>query len=744
MKLLRRPLCLAACLTAALLALLGALIPDFAVRVSLYPYALTDPALTGPVEITGQVSALTESEERLSFRMTHVRDAAGRDRLPDVVVYWQKSAPSMPSGAALAGRLVRLRGEGASFERAVNPGQFDAAAYYAVRGVGWKLTSPILLSLTDGPSGAEGAVASLRFLLRQRIVRYFPDETAGPAASLVIGDKSLMEADDKRLWQMTGLSHMLAVSGMHVTLAAAGAEALLRRLRARPGTARLMTLPPVLLYVALTGFSISAFRAFCLYLYDSGAVLSGRRKDPLNGLSLAVLLILASNPGWLFDASFQFSVGAVLLLILLSRMERRRSALVFYLAMLPLTARSFCEVPLLSLAGNALLLPFLPVLLLLCLIGAVFGGAAALPAVWGLRGAAAFLSLLARFPRLTLITGCPGIGQMLLYEGLLAGACFTGHRLKRFGGGLPGRGRFLLRGIRTAAAGLFLLLLLLVLCRPPARDMTVTCLDVGQGDCTLIEMPGGGAVLVDGGSSSVNEPGRYRILPCLLYKGIRRLDYLAVTHPDEDHINGIREILTMAASRQTSLSVSVLLMPDLLPGTPEREALEALADLAAEAGTETVYTGRGDRLVFEGRRTVTLEVLSPRRRTAYESANAASLVLAVRDGLCGVLLTGDAEGSGEEELTALLENTAGSFALLKAAHHGSRGSTSAAFLDAVKPAAAVISAGRNVYGHPHAETLMRLAEAGTEVFITRESGAVEAVSSGRDLALCGFVREKIR
>ena len=150
----------------------------------------------------------------------------------------------------------------------------------------------------------------------------------------------------------------------------------------------------------------------------------------------------------------------------------------------------------------------------------------------------------------------------------------------------------------------------------------------------------------------------------------------------------------MAASRQTSLSVSVLLMPDLLPGTPEREALEALADLAAEAGTETVYTGRGDRLVFEGRRPVTLEVLSPRRRTAYESANAASLVLAVRDGLCGVLLTGDAEGSGEEELTALLENTAGSFALLKAAHHGSSGSTSAAMLEAVSPGLVLLSNGR--------------------------------------------------
>ncbi len=263
--------------------------------------------------------------------------------------------------------------------------------------------------------------------------------------------------------------------------------------------------------------------------------------------------------------------------------------------------------------------------------------------------------------------------------------------------------------------------------------LAAVVLDVGQGDGIFMRGPEGGTYLVDGGSSDVKKAGQYRIEPFLKSQGVGVLDYVLISHGDSDHINGVEELIER---QDVGVRIRTLVLP---VQEVWDEALKGLAEKAKEYRIRVVVIEPGQS-IKEGDMAVTCiqpgnpETEAENRESegrdtekGYEPGNAASMVLAVKFGKFDMMLTGDVEGEGEEQLTKQLEERYRdcTWEILKVAHHGSKNSSSEEFLRQVKPVYAFISAGqKNRYGHPHQETIKRLTDAESKIYSTQENGAL--------------------
>ena len=263
--------------------------------------------------------------------------------------------------------------------------------------------------------------------------------------------------------------------------------------------------------------------------------------------------------------------------------------------------------------------------------------------------------------------------------------------------------------------------------------LTTVVLDVGQGDGIFMRGPKGGTYLVDGGSSDVKKAGQYRIEPFLKSQGVVVVDYVLISHGDSDHMNGVEELIER---QDIGVRIGMLVMP---VQEVWDEALKGLAEKALANGTHVAVIKPGQN-IKEGNMSITCiqpgnpeteagngEAEGRDAEEGYEPGNAASMVLAVKFGEFDMLLTGDVEGEGEEQLTRQLEEQYRNctWEILKVAHHGSKNSSTEEFLRQIKPVYAFISAGQeNRYGHPHQETIERLADIGGKIYSTQENGAI--------------------
>ena len=263
-------------------------------------------------------------------------------------------------------------------------------------------------------------------------------------------------------------------------------------------------------------------------------------------------------------------------------------------------------------------------------------------------------------------------------------------------------------------------------------DMKIAMLDVGQGDSIVMHTKEGMNVLFDGGSTSKKNVGRYTIYTYLKYCGVRSLDYVFISHPDKDHVNGIYELIELC---DNTFEIGTV----VLPGISRAAAVKKQADddmsklerILKNAGINVVYADAGDS-IKSGEFSV--ECMHPCKGYNYESANDYSAVYLVEYGDFSMLMTGDAEKKAEKCIVEDANRMAGdagesarfmSVNILKVGHHGSKGASSEEFLSYVKPENALISCGAgNSYGHPHMETLQRLSGIGAKVYRTDERGEI--------------------
>lgn len=731
------------------------------------------------VRVTGTVAGRQLKQKSIQYILKNNSVLSGNRSVPvSKILLTSTSKDKLPVGTRLT-----VYGKLAFTESPGNPGQFDSRSFYACQKIYLTLWEYDRRILSEG-SGLQEYFTGLRENTVRRQSEIMSPESASILSSMLLGDRSLLDENTRLDFQLSGVIHILCISGLHITLLGMAAYRLCLFLlsRMRPRYARRLSAALagalILWYGMFTGASVSTLRALLMFAVYLGAILLKRSYDTLSSLSLAAILLLVSNPGYLFYAGFLLSFAAVLgsavlqpLLIrhlkpvirklsgrkrfhpfsVLSYLLRQTvSWLSITLLMLPLSAWFFYEIPLLSLPANLLLLPFVSLILEGGIIGTVIGmisrpaGAAVLlPVNLCLRLFSLLTRYIRRLPGAALICGQPTVPQILLYYLLLLCFCLcicdwkTGFLLpvkihKKASHSKPGSAAL----IRHLRISLLPLLAACVLFLRPQVPFSLTMLDVGQGDALVLRQGYGSVFLCDGGSSDVKNVGTRRILPYLKQQGIRRIDCVFLSHGDDDHIGGVEELLESIAEKKTSLRIRAVSMPFWMK---DDTAGKRLCRLAASAGTKVIWGSAGDQLVSASpvfpKNRLSIEILHPFPESGAQAGNAGSMVLSVTYGDFSALLTGDLEAEGEEEILPVLSH----YDYLKAAHHGSRYSTSREFLSAVSPSVVTVSAPeKSRYGHPHRETLDRIRREGADCFITKDCGAITARTDGKKLQILTF------
>ena len=655
---------------------------------------------------------------------------------------------------ASIGEILILDGKIILWNRAVNEGNFDEKSFYEARGIACRLQDIRLQAVYGKKSVWREWLFYLKQKLERVYVRVMGENESGVLATMVLGSKGMLEEEMKRLYQIGGLSHILAISGLHISVIGMSFYRLLCKGQIGFFNAALLAGGLMYAYMVMTGTGVSAQRAVIMFFLMLGAQVVGRGYDTLNALGIAAVFLLWVNPRIFLDAGAQFSFAAVLgagwlgkmsikgeesqrdeqQKIKAKRQSRRedfRKQVVFCLTIqlvtLPLAAWYYYEIPLYAVLLNLLVLPWMGWLLAFGLAGGLGGlvsfGLAELllfPCQKFLECSAFLCENIGKLPRAMWITGKPPLWKMILFYMLLvSGACWMQKRQKNLEMQRPQaekdrRGGSSCGIARRLAAGFLLLLFLLW---HPSGGFELDVLDVGQGDGSFLRTGQGITIFVDGGSSNVKKVGEYRILPFLKAKGAGKIDFWFVSHTDDDHISGLMELLAAGYPIRHLVVAS---------GMKEDEAYTELTGLAEAAGTEILFVTQGDVLHFRESR---VEVLSPVKDGAYEDKNSASLVFLYEEGDFAGIFTGDIDRETEEKILVEAEGRLGEkIDFYKAAHHGSKYSNSAELLCALCPKIATIScAEKNSYGHPGAETLERLKAVGSEIFCTMESGQIKVL-----------------
>lgn len=717
----------------------------------------------------GNISEKNTSEKNISQKKSfdkNISDTGKRyNRIPieNVRVFFKKKKEketiNIPAGTMLkvSGRLVRV-------PETRNPGEFDSRQYYACKHIYYFLQDGEILQKSDFYSPYQQGLLDVRECFAE-IFRKTAGEDAPVFEAMVLGEKGNLETGTKMRYQMAGIIHILAISGMHISLLGTGLYRLLKKAGLGLFLSGLLALTLVLQYGMLTGGSVAAMRAVCMVLVSVGAELLGRCYDGMTALALSALLLILNAPANLYSSGFLLSFGAVLGISagqIFCRIAGTKNKIVnalfssasVQLVTLPVMLYFYGEVSIVGIVLNLAVLPTVGVVL----ASGVFGGIAGLlnlqlAEVMLIPGRALLFlydylcELAGRFPWCTWIGGRPEIWQTGMYYGILLLVLVVGnHAAERMGReekrkkcGVKSRRSALLSVLLRTVPGCMLPICLgiFILGWHPWNGMKITCLDVGQGDGIVMETSEGYHFLIDSGSSNKSKVGQYQILPFLKSRGISRLDGILVSHTDSDHISGIKELLELSGDHLTGIRVDKIILPEW---TEKGEAYMELEALAEKADAEVVQGSRGD--VFEaGKLKILFLAPSESAAAAGLDVNEDSMVFEVQyEGFRG-LFTGDIGEETEKKLLPYFSDVD----FLKVAHHGSRYSTGEEFLKKVMPEVGVIScSASNTYGHPHKETLERLEKAGVKVLRTDESGAVEIKMEGEKIVVSGHVREKSR
>ena len=602
---------------------------------------------------------------------------------------------------------------------------------------------------------ALGVVHDLRRKLGEALARALPEPQAALAQGIFLGQRSAIPDDLNEAMNSTGTSHLVAISGYNVSLVAALIIASLAWLVGRR-QASIVALIAIAGYTVLTGASPTVVRAAIMGSLFVAATLAGRPGSAGTAIALAGAAMTAWQPLVIEDVSFQLSFAAILGIVYLAPAFQDRAVSVLrergieageggpaafvvessaltaaaVFATMPLFALYFDRVSIVTFAANLVLVPAFPLIL----------GSSALTAVahaawtplgqassWLSWAALTYMIEVARFfadaPLAAIdIDGFGRWHAAASYAGLLAFALWLrrtpAEPETRYTPMERPSGRFTIRPAFVAIAGLAIAagIVWWAALDGTGGRLSVTVLDVGQGDAILIESPDGHHLLIDGGADG-------RLLAEALGKELpfweRSLDLIVLTHPQEDHIAGLVAALerydvgqVLATARRSESATYEAWRAQI-----RRQGI----DLVEALPGQSIDLGNG----------AVLRVLAPGDGALVASnANDSSLVVRLDYGNASFLLTGDIEATGEEAL--LRSDVDLAVTVLKVPHHGSRTSSTPAFLRAVQPAVAVISAGEsNPYGHPSATVLERLDE--TLLLRTDEHGAVRLSTDGRTL-----------
>ena len=706
-------------------------------------------------------AAVTASGVSLSLEVESVR---GGDVVPHAV---SGGVEATVTGAIAAdridawraGRRVRVPMQLRRPSRYLDPGVPDHERALARRGttLAASIKSGALVEVIARGSTLDEAFGSVRAFSRHAIAaavgRWSP-RSAGIVAAIVIGDRAGLDPDVQRALQEAGTYHVIAISGGNIAILAGLMLGAFRFAGLLGRTAMCAAIAALVAYGYLVGGGASVDRATLMaVIYFAGRAID-QRGAPHNTLAFAAACLVAGEPLSVADPAFVLTFGATLAILLVvpivveRRLPRGVASIAAMFAascaaeamLFPVGARVFSRVTFAGLALNFLAIPLMAVAQIggmavvpLELISTRLALAAGCIAHLGAAGLVRSADLVSVAPFLTYRVAAPNWLSVFVYYAGLTTAWTLWRRQRLIAGSAETQTA---RRVRRSAAVAAVCAAVWILAEPwtllAARGdgrLHVTFIDVGQGDAIFVRFPRGATLLVDAGglaTSSTFDIGDRVVAPVLREAGVRRLDVVALTHGDPDHIGGAGSIIREFRPRDVWEGVPV----------PRFEPLRALHAEAQQLGLGWSSVKAGDRKVVDE-----VEVVVWHPPVAdwerQKVRNDDSIVIELRWRDVSVLLTGDIGKAVEKELIAAIPHSP--IRVVKVPHHGSLTSSTPDFVRAVAPRVAIVSAGRNNhFGHPAPDVLARYREAGAEIFRTDRDGAVTVDSDGYSLDVHTF------
>lgn len=582
----------------------------------------------------------------------------------------------------------------------------------------------------------------LREKILERIDAYLPGDSGALAKALIAGERSGLTDEADNAFSRTGLTHLLAVSGMQTSLIAGAVFTLFLLFGFSRKKAAVCAMLGLVCFMGIVGFSGSVLRAGLMGLILYASIALGKQAESLDCLGAAALLMVLINPFSAVDLSFLLSLAAAIGMMVLaapltafftSRVKLKpawlKKLLHAILAIFaqtiaaslfsyPVIALSFGDISLISPLANILVVGFANLTMAVDFFAALFGGVPVLAEIFGFAAKALSGYIL------TIIQTLAGVpyasvhiaDRLLIIIMLLFFLCiFAAMRVYRN------------RGASRLTAGLACALFLtgcvathVVLYK---NVLTAAFVDVGQGACSVLSKDSRAVVIDCGGSrDAYGELSAY-----LRQENVQTVEYLVLSHYDADHVNGVIDLLY-------GEKVKTIMLPNYLD---EERMRDQLCAAAKENGVQIQIVGADTSVeVWPG---IQMSILTAHQRDGGEE-NEKSNAVYIEYGDSQLFFPGDIGFASEQILLAAYEDFEAD--VLAVAHHGSAYSTSERLLDTLAPAYAVISVGTNPYGHPDRDTLARIEAEGARIYTTKELGTVRFLTrGGGDFAVIAENRE---
>lgn len=713
------------------------------------------------VVLQGTVQSVKEKDGTLEvvLKNCETEDADG-ETLRSVLCYLNEDS-EFPA----VGEKIRVFGEGKTADPARNPGVFDHQLYCRAKGI-----SGIIYA--DGYTGMGGkahivsdSLYRIRRQLSGRLKLIALPEDAGILSAVLLGEKEDLDSAVYELYRKNGISHLLAISGLHISIVGLGIWKLFRKGGAGFWISGIFAGGFLIAYGMMVGSGPSVVRAVSMAGLSFLAAAAGRTYDLPTAMCIPALGLLLTHPYLLTQASFQLSFLAVISLVYPGRLFSVRretfftnekfsaaaSAFFVSLSLQMVTAPVVCwhsfGIPVYGVFLNLLVIPLMTYVVLSGFIGLGLSFLSVSAGGAMLGGAHYILKLyevvcngIGKLPGAELVLGQPEVWKIGCYYGLVVSGAIIYERGMKIAEKFHEKKhkskekseesvlnlwktRILIdrkhRLVFLCAAWLLAFFFLL-----PSRPagLSVTFLDVGQGDGIVLRFASR-TILVDCGSSQQKSVGEKVLVPYLRSQGVTYVDLAVMTHGDQDHINGIRYLLEHPES---GIRLGGLMMPK----AGNDEIYGKMAELAKEQEIPVYYAAAGDRIENIAGKGMYMECLSPDGEEKFSDRNEESLVFRVTYDRFSMMLTGDLETGGEENLVE--SGVLSPVTVLKAGHHGSATSSGESFLEKLFPEITVLSYGRkNRYGHPAKEVKERLEKFGSEILETGISGAVMIETDGK-------------
>ena len=650
------------------------------------------------------------------------------------------------------GATLSVTGKINPMKRADNPGNYDEYNYLHSNGVilkivveksdfdnsryniqNEKVCGVEILGERDNYSYLKDSLYNIKLQAIKILGEQCDEKEMGLLSAIVLGEKSYMDEEVKELYSANAIAHVLSISGLHISVIGMGIYHLLRK-RMRYASSAAVSGIIIILFSIMTGNSVSAVRAVIMFVMHVIADVAGRKNDMLSSISLSALFLLFDNPFFITNASFILSYSAILAVavtapVAVSYFKTENNiikAFIFNISlnftMLPVNMCLFYRISTYSLLLNLLVVPLMGIMLTMAILGIFvsvispgIGEFCIGNSVYILRFYEWLCHMAEGLPESSVVTGGMSEEMIILYYGLLVLVLLLMVENSD-------EAKFKFKNLIIAC---LLVTMLFTVYRQKADGFEMVFLDVGQGECVYIHSKTGNDYLIDGGSTDEKNIGRYKLESFLEYKDVDTLEYVFISHCDNDHISGITELI-----EREEIGIEKLVLPVTEQISPSDNG-RFIIELASKYDIEVLYFGKGNS-IKDGQ--LEFVCLNPDSAGNYPDINESSMVLFMRYKSLITLFAGDigsdTEGMISGDISSFIYETKRKIkeeltTIYKVAHHGSKYSNSAKLLEILEPDIAVISCGEdNSYGHPHEETLKRLDDIGALVLITPESKAV--------------------